>query len=291
MINGIYWDVFSNNSGIAYFCIKGKLMKKYIHYKGKKIYYTDEGNGTAIVLVHGYLESAEVWSDFSHKLAEKFRVISVDLPGHGQSDIFEETHSMEFLAATINGLLNAIGIPTAFLTGHSLGGYVSLAFLELYPEKLIGYCLFHSHPLADTMEALQKREREILLVNAGKKFLMYPENVKKMYADVNLEKFSAELERSKKIASGIRAEGIVAVLKGMMARPSRLSLMEKGVVPCLWILGSMDNYVPCEAIQKKVNLPENAELIILRNSGHLGFIEEEDRALEVLTGFVEKLKV
>jgi pimeloyl-ACP methyl ester carboxylesterase len=264
-------------------------MEKYIHYKGKKIFYTEEGSGTPVVLVHGYLESAKVWNSFAHRMAKKFRVISVDLPGHGNSDIYEETHSMEFLATSVNALLNAIGIQKAFLAGHSLGGYVSLAFLELYPEKLIGYCLFHSHPFEDTVEALQKREREIRLVEAGKKFLMYPENVKRMYADKNLEKFYAALERSKKIASEIRAEGIVSVLKGMMVRPSRLTLMEKGVTPCLWILGSMDNYIPCEAIQKKVKLPANAELVILRNSGHLGFIEEEERAAEVISAFVEKL--
>jgi pimeloyl-ACP methyl ester carboxylesterase len=264
-------------------------MKKYIHYKSKKIFYTDEGSGTVILLIHGYLETGEVWGSFAQKLAEKFRVIAVDLPGHGQSDIYEETHTMEFLATAINALINAIGIQKAFMTGHSLGGYVSLAFLELYPEKLIGYCLFHSHPFADTTDALQKREREIRVVGAGKKYLMYPENVKRMFADTNLEKFSAAHDRIKKIASEIRAEGIVAVLKGMMARPSRLALMEKGTIPCLWILGSMDNYIPCDLVQSKVNLPSNAELVILRNSGHLGFIEEEDKTIEILTGFAEKL--
>jgi pimeloyl-ACP methyl ester carboxylesterase len=265
-------------------------MKKYVHYKGKKIFYTDEGDGIPVVLVHGYLESGEVWENFSHKLAKKFRVISVDLPGHGGSDMYEATHSMELLAMSVNALLNAIGIQRVFFTGHSLGGYVSLAFLELYPEKLIGYCLFHSHPFADSIEIIQKREREINMVNAGKKFLLYPDNVKRMYADINLEKFSVSLERSKKIASGISAEGIVAVLKGMMARPSRLMIMEKGVVPCLWILGTMDNYIPCEEVRGKVNLPANAELVILRNSGHLGFIEEEDKTVGLITDFVEKLK-
>jgi pimeloyl-ACP methyl ester carboxylesterase len=265
-------------------------MKKYIHYKGKKIFYSDEGNGTAIVLIHGYLETGEIWNSFARKLAKKFRIITVDLPGHGNSDIYDDVHTMEFLATAINGLLKAIGVEKTFLTGHSLGGYITLAFLELFPERLLGYCLFHSHPFADTYEVLQKREREIHIVKVGKKFLMYPDNVKRMYADRNIEKFSSALERSKKIASEIRAEGIIAVLKGMMIRPSRLSLMETGRVPCLWILGSMDNYIPCEAIREKVILPSNTEVIILNNSGHLGFIEEEERSVKVIAEFVEKLK-
>jgi pimeloyl-ACP methyl ester carboxylesterase len=110
-----------------------------------------------------------------------------------------------------------------------------------------------------------------------------------MFADVNLEKFSAELEKSKSIASGIRAEGITAVLKGMMLRPSRLDLMEAGKVPCLWILGSMDNYIPCEAMQARVRLPPNAELVILKNSGHLGFIEEKELSAAAITGFIRKI--
>lgn len=264
-------------------------MKKYIHYKGKNIFYAEEGSGAAIILIHGYLETSEIWGSFGKKLSKKFRVISIDLPGHGQSDIYEEVHSMELLANTVNALIDTIGIQKAFIAGHSLGGYVSLAFLEMYPAKLTGYCLFHSHPFADTAEAIQKREREIRVVKAGKKYLMYPENVKNMFAGANLNKFSEAHDQLKKIASEIPAEGIVAVLKGMMTRPSRLTLMEKGVIPCLWLLGSMDNYIPCNDVQKKVNLPSNAELVILRNSGHLGFIEEEEKAAEVITGFVERV--
>lgn len=261
-------------------------MKKYIHYKGKKIFYADEGRGTAVMLIHGYLESSEVWTGFAARLAKNFRVLTVDLPGHGQSDMYGNTHTMEFLAEALNALLNGVGINKVILVGHSLGGYVALAFLELFPEKLLGYCLFHSHPFADTLESLHKREREIKIVEAGKKFLMYPDNVKRMYADRNLEKFSGALDLSKDIASRLPAEGITAVLKGMMARPSRLALMEQGRVPCLWVLGSMDNYIPCEKIQKKVKLPANAKAVVLENSGHLGFIEEEERAAEIVESFI-----
>lgn len=264
-------------------------MKKYVHYNGKKIFYSDTGNGSPVVLVHGYLETGDVWNDFGERLSTNHRVITVDLPGHGSSDIFEEVHTMEFLAESLNGLLNTIGIDKVFLAGHSLGGYISLAFLQLFPEKLKGYCLFHSHPFADTKEILEKREREIMIVNAGKKYLLYPENVKRMFASVNLEKFSVQHENIKIIASGIRGEAITAVLKGMMSRPSRLDLMEAGKVPCLWILGSMDNYIPCEPMLARVKLPPNAELVILKNSGHLGFIEEKELSATAIVNFIRKI--
>jgi pimeloyl-ACP methyl ester carboxylesterase len=231
-----------------------------------------------------------VWKGFSGKLELSFRVITVDLPGSGLSDVFGEVHSMEFMAVAIKELFDHIGIKKVFLTGHSLGGYVALAFLELFPDLLSGYCLFHSQPFADTPAALEKRMREIEIVKMGKKNLMYPDNVIKMFASSNLEKFTDALHRSKNIASRIPGEGIIAVLNGMMIRPSRLPFMEEGKVPCLWILGSMDNYIPCDLIQKQVNLPDNAKVVILINSGHMGFIEEEDKSVEIITKFVGKLK-
>ena len=255
-------------------------------YRGRRIHYTDSGDGAVIVLLHGYLESSEVWNGFSGKLALSFRVISVDLPGCGLSDVFGEVHSMEFMAMAIKELFDHLGIIKVFLTGHSLGGYVALAFLELFPDLLSGYCLFHSQPFADTPAAIEKRKREIEIVKMGKKNLMYPDNVIKMFASSNLEKFSDALQRSKNIASRIPGEGIIAVLNGMMIRPSRLTFMEEGKVPCLWILGSMDNYIPYDLIQKQVNLPDNAKIVILANSGHMGFVEEEELSVKIVLDFV-----
>jgi pimeloyl-ACP methyl ester carboxylesterase len=266
-------------------------MKKYVHYNGKKIYYSEEGAGYPVVLIHGYLETGDVWKDFASLISDKFRVLSIDLPGHGHSDIYGECHSMELMAEAICGLMDNLGIDKVFITGHSLGGYIALAFVEKFASRLSGYCLFHSHPLADSEEAIKKREREIMIVKAGKKFLMYPENVKRMFSDSNIERLADQLERSKAIASGIRAEGIIAVLNGMMARPSRLTIMEQGIVPCLWILGIMDNYIPCDIIKQKVRLPANAELIVLENSGHLGFIEEKEKSARILTDFILKNQI
>lgn len=254
------------------------------------ISYKDQGEGDVIVLLHGYLESSEIFRSFASILAVNFRVITVDIPGHGKSEILREVHSMEFVASVVNELITSLNVGSIFLTGHSLSGYIALAFAELYPEKLNGYCLFHSHPFADSPEALSKRQREIMLVRAGKKDLMYADNVSRMYADKNLKKFSKSLERSKTIASAISGEAIIAILRGMMERPSRVNVMEKGIVPCLWILGAMDNYINCGTMQNKIVLPANAHLVILKESGHMGFIEEEERSAEVIREFIDSCR-
>lgn len=267
-----------------------KLMEKYFSFEGGNIRYSDSGEGSVIVLLHGYLESLEVWNGFSQMLARNFRVISIDLPGHGLSDVYDKVHSMEFMALSVNSLIDFLAINNVFMTGHSLGGYVTMAFLELFPEKLRGYCLFHSHPFADSTEAVEKRKREIRIVREGGKNTIYSDNLTKMFANSNIEKFQSELEQLKIIASNLTDDGIIAVLNGMMSRPSRLSFMEQGKVPCLWIFGAMDNYINSDQIRKNVKLPGNAKVLILKNSGHLGFIEEKDKALEALSEFINGLK-
>ena len=261
----------------------------FFQYREGRIHFSDSGNGHVIILLHGYLESSQVWNGFAEKLSSKFRVITVDLPGSGQSDTYGEIHSMEFMASVIRELIDHLNLTKVFIAGHSLGGYVTLAFLELFNDRLSGYCLFHSSPFPDSQETIEKRKREIEIVKMGKKNLMYPDNVTRMFAPSNLERFAKELQRSKDIASGIPGEGIIAVLNGMMIRPSRLSIMEEGKVPCLWILGAMDNYIPCEQIQTRVSMPSNAKTVILKKSGHIGFIEEEENSLKVITEFVNQI--
>ncbi len=264
-------------------------MKYYIFHNGGKIYYSDRGRGSCILLLHGYLESSEIWDSFAARLSENFRVISVDLPGHGDSSVFGSCHTMEFMAEAIRELISGLNLGKVFITGHSLGGYVALAFAGKFPELLSGYCLFHSHPFADTPEAVAKREREKEIVRAGKKFLMYPDNVSMMFAEDNLTRLPEALRRSKEIAAAVPDEGIIAVLEGMIRRPPRLSVVEEGRTPCLWILGRKDRYIACDTVLSGVRLPAGSKAEILENSGHLGFIEEEDRSVRILSDFIEGL--
>jgi pimeloyl-ACP methyl ester carboxylesterase len=267
----------------------GKQMDLYIDFRGKKIRYRDTGYGKPVVLLHGYLESLEVWEDFIPGLEEHARVISIDLPGHGMSETHGETHSMELMAGAVLAVIEHLDIEKAFLVGHSMGGYTALAFLELYPESLSAYCLFHSHPFADTGEIIANRLRERKVIGAGKKHVIYPVNVPKMFADRNLLKFTAELEMLKEIASRTPDDGIMAVINGMIERPSRLNLLEEGRVPLLLILGTMDNYVPYDLVLENIKLPPNAELITLADSGHLGFVEEVAHSQSAILEFLQKI--
>ncbi|HCC71750.1 MAG TPA: alpha/beta hydrolase [Bacteroidales bacterium] len=264
------------------------IVRKNASFRDGKIIYYDTGAGETIILLHGYLESSAVWFDFMPDLAGNFRVLAIDLPGHGASGIFDDQHSMDFMADVVKEVMNKESIEKAMLAGHSMGGYVALAFVEKYPSRLHAYSLFHSHPFADTDQQIKNRKREIKIVESGKKDIIYLVNVTQMFADFNVERFKEKLELHKEIASGIPAKGIIAVLKGMISRPSRIKILEKGEVPLLFIFGKHDNYIPFDEIRDRIKMPPNAEIIVLEKTGHLGFVEEKEKSLAVIMDFYKK---
>jgi len=260
-------------------------MDKRVKFEGIDISYTDSGKGRPVILLHGYLEAKTIWEPLCSIIEKKFRVVAIDLPGHGDSGVASESHTMEFMASAVRSVADLLGLKNIFMIGHSLGGYVTLAFLDLYPDLLAGYCLFHSHPNQDTSAALKNRRREIFVVRGGKKNIMYPENIAKMFALKNTETMKEAMARSRQIASRTSAEGIIAALNGMMERPSRKSLLERGVKPLLWILGRGDRYFSPETATALTRLPSNARIIVLENSGHLGFVEETALSAKIIIDF------
>ena len=111
-----------------------------------------------------------------------------------------------------------------------------------------------------------------------------------MFADLNLGKFSEDVDRLKVIASSHPAEGIISVLKGMVNRKSRADIMLYSEIPMLYILGRMDNYIPYKDILSRLQMPASGEIITLDNSGHMGFLEETDKLGSIILKFVSNLK-
>ena len=256
-----------------------------IPFKNDKINFSDKGSGHVIVLIHGYMETSEVWKNFANRISQKFRTVSIDLPGHGLSDLCNEINSMELMAESVIAVLDSLNIPKALLVGHSMGGYAALAALHYFPERLSGITLFNSHPFADSPETIEKRKKTIEMVEADKKDSMIPTFIKNLYAAQNLKTMPEAVDRSLSIAMGINDKTIIADLKGMIERPSRVNLIEEGKVPLLWVLGDRDNHINCDEALKGVKLPANLEIAILSGVGHMGFVEAEEISADILMRF------
>ena len=263
---------------------------KKIPYKGTEVLYRDQGDGKCIVFLHGYLETGEIWENFIHLFQDGYRVIVPDLPGHGRSGTWGKVHTMEDLAGSVRAVLDHESPGKVFLVGHSMGGYVTMAFADLFPEMLSGYCLFHSTCFSDTEEKKRNRSREISLVLCGKKSQIINVNIPKGFANKNVERLDMEVERAKIIALKNPDEGIVALLNGMKERPDRTHVLQDRTLPRLIIGGMRDNYIPAEVFEKLNGLAEGAKFIALEESGHMGFIEEPELSAGAIQSMVKNLK-
>jgi pimeloyl-ACP methyl ester carboxylesterase len=260
-------------------------MRKHITFKGIEVSYTDTGSGACILLLHGYLESSEIWEDFVPLLSDHFRVIAMDIPGHGMSGSWGREHSMSDLADSVKELMENEGIKKLVLVGHSMGGYVSMAFAAAYPERLAGYVLFHSTCFADNDEKKTNREREISLILCDRKRQIINVNIPKAFADSNVERMHKQVVRCQEIAFQNEDRGIISLLNGMKNRSDHSTTLSDSTLPLLLIGGEKDNYIPMEVFSRLAQLAPHASLLRLKESGHMGFIEEADLSAETLLEF------
>lgn len=263
------------------------MIEKFIMAGPTALHVCDSQKGDkCVVLLHGYLESMLVWEDFVPFLYKELRVVTLDLPGHGISVVTGEEHSMEFLADTVADALRALGIPRCTLVGHSMGGYVALAFCERHPDMLNGVVLLSSTPNADTPEKAENRRREIALVKAGKKDALARVVPEAGFAEDNRTRMKDYIEDLTEQVAVTEDEGIVALLNGMIARKDRNEMLRASKVPQLFILGRKDNYIPVEAAEKLVEGHPQARIVWLENSGHMGFLEEPETTARAILDFV-----
>lgn len=250
---------------------------------------TEKGD-TTVVLLHGYLEMIEVWEELAGALQTNYRVVAIDLPGMGVSQVQGEVHTMEFMAEVLTGVLDKLQIERCFLLGHSMGGYVAEAFAVTHPERVQGLILLHSTPNADTEQKKENRRREIALVKADKKELITQMFASKGFAPANRERLKARIEQLSELMAMNDSEGIVAVLNGLIQRVDQHEMMRKLKVPQLFIFGREDEFIPVEAAEQIIAAQPQAQIAWLEHSGHMGFYEEPGRVLEILEQFIERYK-
>ena len=247
---------------------------KNIAFKYGNISFNVKGKGRAIVLLHGFLESKEIWSSYAEKLSRVYKVIMVDLPGHGHSDCFGYVHHMELMAQSVKAVLDSLHLRRYILVGHSMGGYAALAFAELYTENLKGLLLFHSTALADSREKKRDRERAIEFVKKNPE-VYAREATKKLFSPLNADLFRDKVEFAQSISTTTSQQGIIAALEGMKIRKNKEGVLRQANYPVMFIAGKLDNTILYEKIKPLFAHEKNTYTQTLENAGHMGFFEAE----------------
>lgn len=257
-----------------------------LKYEKKNIFYTVEGKGKAIVLLHGFTESSRIWKHFSTQLSAKYRVVTIDLPGHGKSETVSGVHSMELQADVVFAVLKKIRIGKCLMIGHSMGGYVTLAFAAKYPKMLKGFGLFHSHCFADSLQEQENRNRTIAMVDQDK-FSFVAQFIPGLFPVEVHEKFAKEIQKLVQRAAKMHKSGVIAALEGMKTRIDQTELLKQTKLPVLFILGLKDSKAPQPRLWEMISLPPVAETLILRDCGHMGYLEAPEATLDAISGFAK----
>ena len=258
-----------------------------ITFKNKKISYRTNGIGKCLVLLHGFLESQEIWDAFAQELSKEFKVVTIDLPGHGNSEQTGEVHTMQLMSDAVKALLDHLQVKECVMIGHSMGGYVTLEFASRFPEYLKGIGLFHSPAFADSPEARQNRERTIELIKQDRQGFIR-NFIPDLFAVANRSKYANEINLLRERASLISNASIIAALACMKDRKDHLHTLSAMDVPVLFILGKDDSRIPLEKAIEMVTIPNNSEVLILGNVGHMGYIEAEKETLEKCRYFARR---
>lgn len=262
-------------------------MLKKCTYRGGEVAFYDQGKGRVVVLLHGYLGSHLIWKDTIDNLSKNYRVIAVDLPGHGNTGNFGYAHSMDLMASAVKAILDQLRLKKCVIIGHSMGGYVALAFADLFPDYLKGICLYHSTAYADTVEKKADRLRAIELVKKSR--TVYTKaTIKNLFASKNLKYLKKEISFATAIAKSTKKEGIVAGLMGMRDRPNRDIILGLVNYPIMMVIGEHDNVLNHTLLLEQSRLIKNLHLLYLEHDGHFGFLESPIQSNKSLRKFLRR---
>lgn len=255
-------------------------------FRGTEVFFEDKGKGPAVVFLHGFLENRKMWEAASDVLCKRYRVVAIDLPGHGETGCFGYVHSMEFMAETVQHILQSLNIRRSVLVGHSMGGYVALAFAEVNPDSVKGLVLLNSTARSDSEEKRRNRDRAISAVKHNHKSFVRMA-IANLFRPKNRIIFKDQINKVKKEALKTPLQGIVAALEGMKIRNDREVLLHFSPYPKMMILGKKDPVLNYESL---VEQTKNTEVEVVElPDGHMSYIENADEFLENLRIFLKKI--
>jgi 3-oxoadipate enol-lactonase len=229
----------------------------------------------ALLLIHGFPFSSRVWDSQARALEENVVVIRPDLRGAGQSDTSPGPYLMETLAADVATVLDAVGVERAAIAGHSMGGYVAMAFLRMFSERVERLALIASRLRADTSS--EARSRLELAERLERERSMEPlieSMLSRLFGPLTEDIHPETMERAADIVRNNDPSGAAAALRGMALRSSSEDIAEDVDVPVLVVAGARDHVLPVSEARDNARLFRRAELVICERSGHLPMLEE-----------------
>jgi pimeloyl-ACP methyl ester carboxylesterase len=243
------------------------------------------GDGRVLLFIHGFPMHQAVWDDFAQRFTDSHKVITIDLPGFGESPILSDSFSIDQVAEQVIHFILEMKISNVALIGHSLGGYVGLSMISKRPDLFSGFVLFHSTAFADSDEKKQSRDKAVDFIEKNGVLAFTSNFIAPLFADPS----SKSIQKVKEISSHSTKDAVIGYTKAMRNRPDQIKTLKSFKKPTLFLAGEKDQGIPVESIHKQATNCQYPEIHILQDVGHMGMFEKPEEAASKIKHFLNKI--
>ena len=237
-----------------------------------------------LVLVHGHSLDAQIWNDLKANLSD-YQLLIPELSTETQYEIIEA------YAEGLKKWLEAQNITKCVMIGHSMGGYITLAFAEKYPEMLQGFGLFHSTSYADDDTKREQRKKTLAFMETHGTAAFVRQAGPNMYAESFAQAHPERIKKHIEQYAQLPIEAVSTGFKAIMNRPDRTQVLQNAAVPVLLIFGQEDKFIPFENNIGLSELPSDSHTLVLAHSGHMGMIEDPEASAKAIREFMEGIQI
>ncbi|MFT3748014.1 MAG: alpha/beta hydrolase [Agriterribacter sp.] len=267
------------------------MSDKYINYNNCNICYRKTGRGPYAVLIHGFGEDGNIWKYQEAFLQNHYTLIIPDIPGSGKSVVMDQgdikdAKLIETYADIIKKIIDIELVETCAVIGHSMGGYIALAFAEKFPEKLSSLGLFHSTAYADSTEKKDARRKGVAFIQKHGAHEFLKQSIPNLFGDAFKQSHPGQIEQLIEASGNFSKEALVQYYKAMMERPDRIDILKKVSKPVLFIIGEDDKSVYLQDSLSQCYLPGKSLINIYPDIAHMGMWEAKDQANATVMKFL-----
>ena len=266
-------------------------MNKFTTYRTATIHYRKVGRGIPVVMIHGFAEDQEVWEYQVEALHHQVQFILPDVPGSGKSTFLDEgAIGMEQYAEAIRAVVEAEQLDKFALIGHSMGGYIALAYAERWPESLTGLGLFHSTAFPDNEEKIANRKKGISFIQTHGAHEFLKQSIPNLFSARYKEGAPKEVEKLIARGTNFSAPELVQYYEAMMVRPDRTGLLKSLEIPILFIIGEEDKTLNLQDGLTQACMPGLSHVFIFPQTAHMGMWEATRRSNSSVMKFLDQQK-
>lgn len=260
-----------------------------VQLNGVEIAYTDQGKGTPVLFVHGYPLSKAMWDPQVKGLSSNFRVITLDLRGHGESEAPLWLYTMEMFADDIRALLDHLSIDQVVLAGFSMGGYITFVFYRKYKNRVKALILADTRPQVDSPEGKQGRFKTAQTAHKEGAGPIADAMLPKLLTPQSVQSRPDLVQNVRKIMTSTPVAGIAGDLMAMAERPDSVPLLSEITCPTLILVGEQDGLTPPADAKLMADRIKKSQLEIIPAAGHLSNLEQPDHFNKAVRKFLESV--